>query len=73
MGFNLITLYQMNTQFLDDFTTDELIVLFEAVRDKLNLKSITSFAKDNKCAYNTAKTKVPFTSVDGTKYLPDHG
>lgn len=59
------------TEFLNTLSTEEQIILFESVRDKLNLKSITQYAKDNGIAYNTAKTKVPFVTVCGTKYLPD--
>lgn len=59
------------TEFLNTLSTEELIILFESVRDKLNLKSITQYAKDNNMVYNTAKTKVPFVTVCGTKYLPD--
>lgn len=58
---------------LKQLTNLELIKLFEAVRDELNLKTITQYANDNDIVYNTAKTKVPFTTVCNTKYIPDNG
>jgi len=58
---------------LDQLTNTELIVLFEAVKNKLNLKTITQFAKDNSIVYNTAKNKIPFVIICNTKYLPDNG
>ena len=60
------------TETLNELTNAELIQLFEAVRDQLNLKTITNFANSHNIAYNTAKTKHPFTTVCGTKYLPDN-
>ena len=58
---------------LKELTNAELIQLFEAVRDELNLKTITEFSQSNKMAYNTAKTKQPFTNICGIKFLPDNG
>ncbi len=58
---------------LEGLTNAELIQLFEAVKNQLNLKTITQFAKDNDIVYNTAKTKIPFVTVCNTKYLPDNG
>jgi hypothetical protein len=58
---------------LEGLTNAELIQLFEAVKNKLNLKTITDFAATHGIVYNTAKTKIPFVTVCNTKYLPDNG
>ena len=58
---------------LKGLTNTELIQLFEAVRDELNLKTITEYSKAHNMVYNTAKTKQPFTTVCKTKYIPDNG
>ena len=58
---------------LKELTNAELIQLFEAARDELNLKTITEFSKAHGIVYNTAKTKQPFTIVGKTKFIPDNG
>jgi len=60
----------MIRQELKQLTTIELILLFEAVRDELNLKTITGFSAAKGCVYNTAKKAQPATSVCGTKFIP---
>lgn len=59
---------------LSAYTTDELIRMFEEVRDELVLKNKTNSSKRNGVVYNTisnklAKGELKHTEVDGTVYI----
>lgn len=56
-------------------TDDELLVIFEAIRDHLSLRSLQNYRKDKNLNYNTLRKKVRLeqikaTEVDGTIYIP---
>lgn len=56
-------------------TNEELLVIFEAIRDHLSLRSLQNYRKDKNLNYNTLRKKVKLkevksTEVDGTIYIP---
>lgn len=57
-------------------TDEELIQIFEAIRDHLCLRSIQNYRKNKGMPYNTVRNrikadKIQATEVDGTIYIPD--
>jgi len=59
---------------LSQYTTEELIRMFEDVRDELVLETKTKHSKRTKVVYNTvsnkiAKGELKHTEVDGTVYI----
>lgn len=56
---------------IKDKTSEELIEQFEEIRDELDLKTISDWAKANDCVYNTAKKKKPATLIGRIKFIPN--
>jgi hypothetical protein len=60
---------------LNSFTQDELIQMFEAIRDQLDLVTIQNYKVKAGAVYNTINSriksgKLKATEVDGTTYIP---
>lgn len=54
-----------------EFTRDELVIIFEQVINKLNPKTISNYARDNKMSYNGVKNHREYIKVDSVKFIID--
>jgi len=63
----------MTIQELQDLNNQELVEIFEAVRDRLNLQTIQTFRKRHGLSYNGVQFKKNLrTWVQKTQYIVDN-
>ena len=48
----------------------DLLIIFALVKNELNLKTITNYAKDNNMSYNGVKNHRKKIEVDGVSFVP---
>ena len=53
------------------FNANDLVQIIELASHKLNLKTISQYAKDNDMSYNGVKNNREFTEIGGVKFVVD--
>ena len=54
----------------EGLSESDLLIIFAVVKNELNLKTITNYAKDNNMSYNGVKNHRKKIEVDGVSFVP---